>query len=71
MSQILIFGLLFVFWFSVYPWMSGTRSVDKPGLQPRDPPASVSQVLGLKAGTSTIRLKFCYSYITEYQAQQE
>jgi hypothetical protein len=37
--------------FSVYPWLSGTHSVDQAGLKLRNPPASASasQVLGLKA----------------------
>jgi hypothetical protein len=39
--------------FSVYPWWSGTHSVDQAGLELRNPPASASQVLGLKACATT------------------
>jgi hypothetical protein len=51
--------LFFVFWDRVslcsssYP---GTHSVDQAGLELRNPPASASQVLGLKACTTTARL---------------
>jgi hypothetical protein len=37
----------------VYPWWSGTHSVDQAGLELRNPPASASQVLGLKACATT------------------
>jgi hypothetical protein len=56
----------FVFWFFVLfcfvfrdrvslcsPGCPGTHSVDQAGLELRNPPASASQVLGLKAGTTT------------------
>jgi hypothetical protein len=36
---------------------SGTHSVDQAGLELRNPPASASQVLGLKACTTTPWLK--------------
>ena len=50
--------LVFVFLFQdrvsfCNPGCPGTRSVDQAGLKPRDPPASGSQVLGLKACTTT------------------
>jgi hypothetical protein len=35
------------------PGCPGTHSVDQAGLKLRDPPASASQVLGLKACTTT------------------
>jgi hypothetical protein len=34
----------------------GTHSVDQAGLELRNPPASASRVLGLKAGATTARL---------------
>jgi hypothetical protein len=37
---------------------SGTHSVDQAGLKLRDPPASASQVLGLKACTTTPGIRF-------------
>jgi hypothetical protein len=40
-------------WSPVYP---GTHSVDQAGLELRNPPASASQVLGLKACATTTRL---------------
>ena len=53
-----IFGVLFcfVFWDRVSLCSSGcpgTHSVDQAGLKLRNPPASASQVLGLKACTTT------------------
>jgi hypothetical protein len=39
------------------PGCPGTHSVDQAGLELRDPPASASQVLGLKACATTARLK--------------
>jgi hypothetical protein len=57
---LLIFALfcLFVFVFqdrvSLYsPDCPGTHSVDEAGLELRNPPASASQVLGLKVYTTT------------------
>jgi hypothetical protein len=38
------------------PGCPGTQSVDQAGLELRNPPASASQVLGLKACTATTRL---------------
>jgi hypothetical protein len=35
------------------PGCPGTHSVDEPGLELRNPPASVSQVIGLKVSTTT------------------
>jgi hypothetical protein len=47
-------GFFFFFWFFetvslCSPVYSGTHSVDQAGLELRNPPASASQVLGLKA----------------------
>ena len=39
------------------PGCTGTYSVDQDGPKLRDPPASVSQVLGLKACTTTTQLQ--------------
>jgi hypothetical protein len=53
----------FPFWgflervFPCSPGFPGTHCTDKAGLEPRDQPASASQVLGLKACTTTARLK--------------
>ena len=58
------FGLVwfwFWFWFLVFwdrvflysPGCPGTHSVDQAGLELRNPPASASQVLGLKVCTTT------------------
>jgi hypothetical protein len=45
----------------------GTHSVDQAGHELRNPPASASQVLGLKAGTTTARLQcfFLMKYVVE------
>jgi hypothetical protein len=59
-----VFGFLFFcfFWFfrdrvSLYsPGYPGTHFVDQAGLKLRNPPASASQVLGLKACPTTARL---------------
>jgi hypothetical protein len=40
------------------PGCPGTHSVDQAGLGLRNPPASASQVLGLKACTNTAQLEF-------------
>jgi hypothetical protein len=51
-----MFVCLFVFQDRVSlcsPGCSGTHSVDLAGLELRNPPASASQVLGLKACTTT------------------
>jgi hypothetical protein len=48
----------FFFFFSVCsPGCPGTHSVDQAGLELRNPPASVSRVLGLKACATTARLR--------------
>jgi hypothetical protein len=55
-SLILLFCFVLFFWdrVSLYsPGCLGTHSVDQAGLQLRNPPASASQVLGLKACATT------------------
>jgi hypothetical protein len=58
---------LFIYWFfrdriSLYsPGCSGTHFVDQPGLELRNPPASASQVLGLKVCATNAQHLF-YSY---------
>jgi hypothetical protein len=59
-KAILVFFLLFVFVFVFQdrislccPGCPGTHSVDQAGLELRNPPASASQVLGLKAWATT------------------
>jgi hypothetical protein len=42
------------------PGSPGTYSVDQAGLKLRNPPASASQVLGLKMCTTTARLYYIY-----------
>ena len=42
------------------PGCPGTHSVDQAGLDPRDPPASATWVLGLKACTTTTPLAFLF-----------
>jgi hypothetical protein len=49
------------------PGCPGTHSVNQAGLELRNPPASASQVLGLKACGTTARLK-AYFYVYEYTA---
>jgi hypothetical protein len=54
--MIIIIFCLFVFWDRVFlhsPGCPGTHSVDQAGLELRNPPASASQVLGLKACATT------------------
>jgi hypothetical protein len=56
--------LFFFFFFLVFrdrvslcsPGCPGTHSVDQAGLKLRNPPASVSQMLGLKVCATTARL---------------
>jgi hypothetical protein len=51
-----IINILFVFCFSktgVFPWCLGTCFEDQADLELRNPPASASQVLGLKACATT------------------
>ena len=43
------------------PGCPGTHSVDQAGLELRNPPASASRVLGLKACTTTARLDTSYT----------
>jgi hypothetical protein len=60
----------FLFWFLFFPdkvslcspGCAGTHSVDQAGLELRNPPASASQVLGLKACTTTARQFFSLMY---------
>jgi hypothetical protein len=42
------------------PGCPGTHSVDQPGLELRNPPASASQMLGLQACATTARLCFVF-----------
>jgi hypothetical protein len=48
---------------SVSSLCPGTHSVDQAGLELRNPPASASQVLGLKACTTTARLCSLISFV--------
>jgi hypothetical protein len=58
-------GSFFFFFFLVFqdrvslysPGCPGTHFVDQAGLELRDPPASASRVLGLKACATTARLR--------------
>jgi hypothetical protein len=51
-----LFGLVFQDRVSLYsPGYPGTHFVDQAGLELRNPPASASQVLGLKACATTAR----------------
>jgi hypothetical protein len=53
------FNNTFVFWDKVSlcsPGCPGTHSVDQAGLKLRNPPASASQVLGLKVYNTTAQL---------------
>jgi hypothetical protein len=57
--------LFFCFWFFetgflCSPGCPGTHSEDQAGLELRDPPASASQVLGLKACTTTPGSVLCW-----------
>jgi hypothetical protein len=62
------FVCLFLFLFfrvrvSLYsPGCPGTHFVDQAGLELRNPPASASQVLGLKAGTTTAQLLLIFFF---------
>jgi hypothetical protein len=47
------------------PGCPGTHSVDQAGLKLRNPPASASQVLGLKACATTAQLDELYLTISE------
>jgi hypothetical protein len=63
---VLFFGSFFVLFFfrdrvSLYsPGCPGTHFVDQAGLELRDPPASASQVLGLKACATTPSVYFVF-----------
>jgi hypothetical protein len=45
------------------PGCPGTHSVDQAGLELRNPPASASHVLGLKACSTTAQLKQAFLFI--------
>jgi hypothetical protein len=62
---VVVFVFLFLLFFqdkvSLYnPGCPGTHSVDQAGLELRNPPASASQVLGLKAYTTTAWQILCF-----------
>jgi hypothetical protein len=69
------FGFFFVFFVLVFQdrvslcshGSVGTHSVDQAGLELRSPPASASQVLGLKACATTawLDLRFLWNYIID------
>jgi hypothetical protein len=48
------------------PGCPGTHSVDQAGLELRNPPASASQVLGLKAWVTTPGLEKLYSFFLRF-----
>jgi hypothetical protein len=50
------FFFFLVFRDRVFPGCPGTHSVDQAGLKLRNPPASASQVLGLKACATTLSM---------------
>jgi hypothetical protein len=55
------FGLVFRDRVSLYsPGCPGTYSVDQAGIEFRNPPASASQVLGLKVCATTAWSEACY-----------
>jgi hypothetical protein len=56
---LLLFFFFFLTWFLfITPGCPGTHSVVQAGLELRNPPASASQVLGLKAYATTVLLFF-------------
>ena len=56
------FFLVFQDRVSLYsPGYPGTHFVDQAGLKLRNPPASASQVLELKACATTTRLHYCFN----------
>jgi hypothetical protein len=70
----------FWFWFLVFrdrvslysPGCPGTHFVDQAGLELRNPPASASQVLGLKACATTARpLYFIANLFTLFWPQED
>jgi hypothetical protein len=64
-----IFCLFFVFCFFrdrvslCSPGCPGTHFVDQAGLELRNPPASASQVLGLKACVTVVQILMCRRYL--------
>ena len=67
-SALFLFVFVFVFWDRVSqcsPACPGTHSVDQPGLELRNLPASASQVLGLKACATTARLSYLFLSIIQ------
>jgi hypothetical protein len=57
------FGLVWLFQdrVSLYsPGCTGTHSTDQAGLELRNPPASASQVLGLKACATVAHQSLCF-----------
>jgi hypothetical protein len=67
-SPNLLFFFFFFFWFFKTGFLCivlavlcpGTYFVDQAGLELRNPPASASRVLGLKACATTARLQTCF-----------
>jgi hypothetical protein len=55
-EQLIFVVIVFETGFLCSPGCPGTHSVDQPGLELRNSPASASQVLGLKACATTARL---------------
>jgi hypothetical protein len=53
------------------PGCPGTHSVDLAGLELRNPPASASQVLGLKACATTPGLFFSFYYVVPRNQTQD
>jgi hypothetical protein len=72
-SQVQGFLLVVTFWDRVslcVPGCPGTHCVDQAGLKLRDPPASASRVLGLKACATTLGLLcFVFESDSHYVAQ--
>jgi hypothetical protein len=70
-------NLLFIFFFLFSqdrvslcsPGCPGTHSVDQAGLELRNPPASASQVLGLKACATTALLNFFFFFFSFFSRQ--
>jgi hypothetical protein len=68
----LFFVCLFVFWFFLCsPGCPGTHSVDQAGLEVRNPSASASQVLGLKAYATTPGCCGSFKRLSWYQSGEE
>jgi hypothetical protein len=69
-----VFCLFLFFWdrVSLYnPGCPGTHSVDQAGLKLRNPSVSASQVLGLKACTTTARSKWFFFYANTFTLLRE